>query len=105
MISLSHPLCWLFVFIIIVVGIPTGYVIWFAIKGLRLRHKITEYIAFVDESYIQKGINPPALILRIEKEFIRDYNKLAGNWIGSLFHVKLYPKVDELTETEKGYFD
>lgn len=91
--------------IIIIVSIPIGYIIWFAIKCFRLRHKVNEYIAFVDESYIQKGKNPPTLILRIKREFVKEYNRLAGNWIGTLIHIKQYPKEDELPDTEVNYFD
>lgn len=105
MLLLSHPFCWLYMLIIILVSIPIGYIIWFAIKCFRLRHKVNEYITFVDESYIQKGINPPTLILRIQREFVKEYNRLASNWMGSLFRIKLYPMEDELSETEVNYFD
>ncbi len=102
---LSQPLYWLFVLVIIIVSIPIGYIVWFTIRCFRLRHKVNEYIAFINECYIQKGINPPTLILRIKREFVKEYNRLAGNWMGTLIHIKPYPKEDELPDTEVNYFD
>lgn len=105
MLLLSQPLYWLFVLVIIIVSIPIGYVIWFIIKCFRLRHEVDEYIAFVNECYIQKGINPPTLILRIKREFVKKYNELASSWLGTVIHAKQYPIEDELSGTEVNYFD
>lgn len=96
MIVLSHLLGCLFVLIIIFMSILIGYVIWFGIKCRQLRHKVNESIVLVEELYIQKGINPPTMILRIQKEVIQDYNKLVGNWMGTLFHIKRYPTHEEV---------
>lgn len=105
MLLLSPPLYCLFMLIVIIVSMSIGYIIWFAIKCFRLRHKVNEYMAFVDESYIQKGKKPPILILRIQREFVKKYNKLASNWMGTLIHIKPYPTEDELSENEVNYFD
>ena len=99
MLLLSQPLYWLFMLVFIMVSIPIGYIIWFTIRCFRLRHKVNEYIAFINEYYIQKGINPPALILRIKREFVKEYNRM-----GTLIHIKPYPQEDELPD-EVNYFD
>lgn len=101
MISLSQILSCLFILMILFMGILTGCVIWFAIKCYRLRQKVKESIAFVDEYYIQKGKNPPSMILRIQKEIIQDYNKLVSNWMGSLFHIKHYPIGEEVSDVKQ----
>lgn len=100
---LSHLIGCLLVLIIIFMSILIGYVIWFGIKCRQLRHKVNESIALVEEFYIQKGMNPPIMILRIQKEVIQDYNRLVSNWMGSLFHIKHYPTSEEVSDVKKDH--
>lgn len=105
MLLLSQPLYWLFMLVIIMVSILIGYIIWFTIRYVRLRHNVNEYMDFINEYYIQKGTNPPAFILRIKRECVKEYNELAGNWMGILIHIKPYPQENELPDTKVNYFD
>lgn len=92
MATLSNFLNWLLIITLICVTVVAGRMVCFFINYLRMRRKLDGYADFIEQCYTQKGVDPPAMILRIQNEAILDYNRLTCHWIGLLFHLRKYPE-------------
>ena len=46
-------------------------------------------------------MNTPVMILRIQKEYVKDCNKLTEHWIGVLLHVDKYSVTETKTDMKR----